>query len=89
MKHGALANPDGRVAVDWQADGRIVHLTWHEQNGPTVSPPQRQGFGTLIVTESLKSLSGSTTFAFDPKRAALRYVVRLPITVAIGPWNLC
>jgi two-component sensor histidine kinase len=66
MKHGALANPDGRVAVDWQADGRIVHLTWHEQNGPTVSPPQRQGFGTLIVTESLKSLSGSTTFAFDP-----------------------
>lgn len=66
MKHGALAKPDGRIAVDWQADGRIVHLTWREQNGPTVAPPQRQGFGTLIVTESLKSLSGSTTFAFDP-----------------------
>jgi two-component sensor histidine kinase len=66
MKHGALAKPDGRIAVDWQADGRTVHLTWREQNGPTVSPPQRQGFGTLIVTESLKSLSGNTTFAFDP-----------------------
>ena len=66
MKHGALANPAGRVAVDWQANGHTVHLTWREQNGPTVSPPQRQGFGTLIVTESLKSLSGKTTFAFDP-----------------------
>jgi two-component sensor histidine kinase len=66
MKHGALANPDGRVVVDWQAEGRMVHLTWREQNGPPVSPPQRQGFGTLIVTESLKSLSGGTAFAFDP-----------------------
>jgi two-component sensor histidine kinase len=66
MKHGALANPDGRVVVDWQAEGPMVHLTWREQNGPTVAPPQRQGFGTLIVTESLKSLSGGTTFAFDP-----------------------
>jgi two-component sensor histidine kinase len=66
MKHGALANPDGRVVVDWQAEGRVVHLTWREQNGPPVSPPQRQGFGTMIVTESLKSLSGGTAFAFDP-----------------------
>ncbi len=66
MKHGALANPDGRVVVDWRAEGRMVHLTWREQNGPPVSPPQRQGFGTMIVTESLKSLSGSTAFAFDP-----------------------
>jgi two-component sensor histidine kinase len=66
MKHGALANPDGRVVVDWQAEDRMVHLTWREQNGPPVSPPQRQGFGTMIVTESLKSLSGDTTFAFDP-----------------------
>jgi two-component sensor histidine kinase len=66
MKHGALANPDGRVVVDWQAEGRTVHLIWREQNGPMVSPPQRTGFGTMIVTESLKSLSGGTTFTFDP-----------------------
>src|SRR3984957_11161942 len=28
MKHGALANPDGRVVGDWQAEGRMVYLTW-------------------------------------------------------------
>jgi two-component sensor histidine kinase len=66
MKHGALSSPNGRVDVKWQVDGRMVRLTWHEQNGPTVIPPTRQGFGTVIVTESLKSLSGATTFAFDP-----------------------
>jgi two-component sensor histidine kinase len=66
MKHGALATPDGRVFVEWQADGRTVDLSWREENGPTVAPPQRQGFGTMIVTESVKSLSGTTTFAFDP-----------------------
>jgi len=66
MKHGALSNPDGRVDVSWQADGRMVRLTWCEQNGPAVSPPTRLGFGTMIVTESLKSLSGKTTFDFDP-----------------------
>jgi two-component sensor histidine kinase len=66
MKHGALSDPDGRVNVSWQADGRMVRLAWCEQNGPAVSPPTRQGFGTMIVTESLKSLSGRTTFDFDP-----------------------
>jgi two-component sensor histidine kinase len=66
MKHGALSSPNGCVNVKWQADSRMVHLTWHEQNGPAVSPPTRQGFGTVIVTESLKSLSGSTVLTFDP-----------------------
>ena len=30
-----------------------------------MSPPQRQGFGTVIVTQSLKSLGGDIVFAFD------------------------
>ncbi len=66
MKHGALSRPDGRVVVDWRSEGGNVQLTWREQNGPTVAPPTRHGFGTMIVTESLKSLSGSNTFTFDP-----------------------
>lgn len=74
MKHGALSRPNGRVIVDWQSDGRMVQLTWREQNGPVVAPPTRQGFGTVIVTESLKSLSGSNTFTFDP--AGLRCDMR-------------
>ena len=74
MKHGALSRPNGRIVVDWQSEGRMVQLTWREQNGPTVAPPTRHGFGTVIVTESLKSLSGHNTFTFDP--AGLRCDMR-------------
>ena len=66
MKHGALARPEGRVIASWQAAGDKVHLSWREENGPAVSPPQREGFGTTIVTQSLKSLDGDISFAFNP-----------------------
>ncbi len=65
MKHGALSNRDGRVAVTWRAEGALVHLLWQEQDGPQVLPPQRQGFGSAIVTQSLKSLGGDIAFNFD------------------------
>jgi two-component sensor histidine kinase len=65
MKYGALSNPDGCIAVRWRADGDRVDLVWQEEDGPPVQPPQRQGFGTVIVTQSLKSLDGGISFAFD------------------------
>lgn len=66
MKHGALARPEGRVMTSWQAVGGQVRLSWKEENGPPVSPPSREGFGTVVVTQSLKSLSGDISFAFEP-----------------------
>jgi two-component sensor histidine kinase len=66
MKHGALAKPEGCVITSWQADSGQVRLSWKEKNGPPVSPPQREGFGTVVVTQSLKSLSGNIAFAFEP-----------------------
>jgi two-component sensor histidine kinase len=65
MKHGALSSPNGRVVVQWRAEGGTVHLGWKEENGPPVAQPQRKGFGTVIVTQSLKSLGGDIVFAFD------------------------
>ncbi len=65
MKHGALSAPNGRVVVQWRGEGGTVHLGWKEENGPPVAQPQRQGFGTVIVTQSLKSLGGDIVFAFD------------------------
>jgi two-component sensor histidine kinase len=66
MKHGALSTPDGRVVVQWRADGTKVHLLWKEEGGPPVSPPQREGFGTVVVTQSLNSLAGDIASAFNP-----------------------
>jgi two-component sensor histidine kinase len=66
MKHGALATPDGRVITSWQEDGGKVRLIWKEEYGPPVMPPSHQGFGTVIVTQSIKSLRGDIVFTFDP-----------------------
>jgi two-component sensor histidine kinase len=65
MKHGALSRPGGAVAVQWRGDASNVHLTWTEADGPPVLAPQRQGFGTVIVSQSLKSLSGDIAYDFD------------------------
>jgi hypothetical protein len=61
----ALSNPEGHVFVDWRADREAVNLIWKEKGGPTVEIPQRRGFGTVVITQSLKSLSGGIVFSFD------------------------
>jgi two-component sensor histidine kinase len=53
-KHGALSCPDGEVRVSWSVQGakgeRRVDLCWIESGGPSIHPPERQGFGTRLLT---------------------------------------
>jgi two-component sensor histidine kinase len=66
LKHGALSSQDGCVFVEWKVDGATIHLRWTEQGGPTVLPPHRQGFGTTVMRQCLKSLPGEISFDFSP-----------------------
>jgi two-component sensor histidine kinase len=66
-KHGALSKPDGRVLISWKEVDGVIRLEWTEQGGPVVSPPTKHGFGSKIVTQSLKSVSGSITPTFAPE----------------------
>src|SRR4051794_5007095 len=53
VKYGALSNDVGRVALRWtHADGRL-RLSWEENGGPEVSPPARNGFGSLLFERIL------------------------------------
>jgi two-component sensor histidine kinase len=67
-KHGALTSPQGRVLVKWrgpQSDGR-VYLEWIERAGPTVHPPEREGFGSLVITELVaQALQGTAKLDFN------------------------
>jgi two-component sensor histidine kinase len=65
-KHGALSHPDGRVLISWKSDDGVVRLEWREEGGPLVSPPTEHGFGSRLVAQSLKSVSGSITPTFTP-----------------------
>jgi len=53
-KYGALSCPGGEVAIAWSAE-RIAtgparfHMSWTERGGPPVRPPERPGFGTIVI----------------------------------------
>jgi two-component sensor histidine kinase len=66
-KYGALSNPGGRVLIAWKKTDGLVSLDWREEGGPSVSPPAVHGFGSRIVTQSLRSVSGSIVPTFAPE----------------------
>lgn len=70
-KYGALANDQGRVSVTWTVDrtdrGQAVHLTWSEQGGPAVRPPDDKGFGTRLIKANIEyELGGQANLLYPP-----------------------
>jgi len=77
-KHGALSSGNGCVAVNWgppDANGHVA-LDWIETGGPAVTPPKRTGFGSRLISTSLKGdLKGSAEqdYASDGLRTRLKF----------------
>lgn len=72
-KYGALSNDRGTVDISWKfelQDGETapgLSMTWIESGGPTVSPPERRGFGSLVIERMCKvAFSGAVTLDFHP-----------------------
>ncbi|WP_297511726.1 sensor histidine kinase [uncultured Caulobacter sp.] len=68
-KYGALSNEVGRVLLTWRRikgeTGEVLHLKWEETDGPVVSPPSRQGFGSRLITGGLaRELGGAVTLDY-------------------------
>lgn len=65
LKHGALSRPGGRVEITWsvwaetQEKQERIHLIWRERGGPSVVPPQRQGFGSRLLEVIVASELGT------------------------------
>ncbi|WP_158266819.1 PAS domain-containing protein [Alsobacter soli] len=79
IKYGALSNEEGRVDIGWSVEGGLLTLTWTEQGGPPVTPPTRQGFGSVLLQRSLaRDLGGRVEIAY-PETG-----VRCEITVGLG-----
>jgi two-component sensor histidine kinase len=61
IKYGALSNDAGHVELTWSVlpghDGvpPRFHLRWQEIGGPAVSPPERRGFGSVMIERSLRA----------------------------------
>ena len=82
-KYGSLSVPQGSVTVKWRtddaSDGRSLHLTWTERDGPPVKKPDSTGFGTLLIERSLQQgQGGHSRICFDP--AGVTCNIRLPLS---------
>ena len=68
-KYGALSVPQGRVLLSSKIDDAkgLVHVTWREEDGPSVAEPSRMGFGMQLIEQSLPAqLNGKAQVRFDP-----------------------
>jgi two-component system CheB/CheR fusion protein len=78
IKYGALSADGGQVRISWAAkDGRFL-WTWSEYGGPLVVPPERKGFGSLMIERALSAqLSG--TVAIDYVRSGVVCTIDAPL----------
>jgi len=66
-KYGALSVDVGRVDVSWRFDDGIFTMNWIELNGPPVSPPKRQGFGSTVIDSMVKqTVNGEVQLDYIP-----------------------
>ena len=81
-KYGALSTPAGRLEVNWEirADDTELELAlrWVERDGPSVTQPGRQGFGTKLIQRMLGSRKGAG-FSFDFQPSGLEFGLTLSL----------
>jgi two-component sensor histidine kinase len=82
VKYGALSTATGCVEIGWVVSGGVLEITWTERNGPPVKPPDRQGFGTTIISE-LPKMTIDGEVQLDFARAGVRWHLTCPVTKAL------
>lgn len=83
LKYGALSVESGCVELTWRlvAPASNVEMEWRERDGPPVTPPTRQGFGSRLVKRVLGGdLRGSAEVDYAP--AGLQCRLAFPLAQA-------
>jgi PAS domain S-box-containing protein len=90
LKYGALAQPAGRLDIDWRLidEDRRVVLDWRESGVtmPAATPQRRSGYGTQLIERALPyELGAATRLEFAPQGVRCRIEVPLapPSTEAL------
>jgi two-component system CheB/CheR fusion protein len=86
-KYGALSAAAGRLTVTWEIVGagenRMLNLVWTETGGPSVQPPSRRGFGTILIEQTL-SQEFDATVSPEFLESGLRCTIEIPLTDEVG-----
>jgi PAS domain S-box-containing protein len=83
-KYGALSTERGRVDICWRRDGDTFTMSWTERDGPPVSPPERRGFGTIVMKAMAeRSVGGAVDLDHAPSGVTWR--LTCPAANALEP----
>jgi two-component sensor histidine kinase len=77
-KYGSLSRETGQVSINWRRDGSAVTLHWREKGGPKVKSPNKQGFGSHLVAQSIKALSAThqSRFTAEGFECSIAFILR-------------
>ena len=64
-KYGSLSTPDGRLTVKFELDPNFLVIRWFECGGPSIIAPKSVGFGTKLISLSMKQLNGNADFVWN------------------------
>ncbi len=74
-KYGALSTDRGQVNISWGIEGDAFMMSWIECEGPVVSPPERRGFGTIVMEAMVaRSLDGTVDLDFPSSGVTWRLI---------------
>lgn len=65
-KYGALSAPQGRVSIDWRIEDGL-RIRWTERGGPRVEPVSSPGFGTTLISQSVRGQGGEALMTALPE----------------------
>jgi two-component sensor histidine kinase len=91
LKYGSLSVPTGRIRVEWDIRGegqeKVLFFEWRESHGPNVSPPERTGFGTMLLERVLATqCDARIENIFDPAGLIFRMEAPLRAERLVPPY---
>jgi two-component sensor histidine kinase len=70
VKYGAFSNGTGSILIGWKIEpdsqGSQIMLPWQEKDGPPVTPPRHEGFGSRVIEHGLDALQASVKLDYQP-----------------------
>jgi two-component sensor histidine kinase len=80
IKYGALSNDSGVVDISWNLrdSSQWLEIVWSERGGPSVSPRERRGFGSMMLEQALsQQLQGNVELTFGAEGVTCVVSLRL------------
>ena len=81
-KYGSLSTPAGRLGVKFELIPGTLLIDWLEQGGSGIAAPKTSGFGSKLISVSMKSLQGNAEF--DWVDDGLKCRLMLPLSDEVG-----